>query len=160
MQVRRWSEAGLAMVALTGGAAGLAQVPDQAVPARQAASDDVDADADVDDSNTILVTGQRQRQRGAVVGDVPPIQQLDAGDVRALGVSSVAELLGELSPQTRSGQGRGGEQPVTLLNGRRISGFREIRDIPTEAIERVDILPEEVALKYGYSADQIGRAHV
>lgn len=154
MQVRRWSEAGLAMVALTGGAAGLAQVPDQAVPARQAASDDVDADADVDDSNTILVTGQRQRQRGAVVGDVPPIQQLDAGDVRALGVSSVAELLGELSPQTRSGQGRGGEQPVTLLNGRRISGFREIRDIPTEAIERVDILPEEVALKYGYSADQ------
>ncbi|TAK17912.1 MAG: hypothetical protein EPO38_00005, partial [Rhizorhabdus sp.] len=81
----------------------MAQVPDQAVPARQAASDDVDADADVDDSNTILVTGQRQRQRGAVVGDVPPIQQLDAGDVRALGVSSVAELLGELSPQTRSG---------------------------------------------------------
>jgi hypothetical protein len=41
-----------------------------------------------------------------------------------------------------------------LLNGKRISGFRELRDIPTEAIERVDILPEEVALKYGYSADQ------
>jgi hypothetical protein len=30
----------------------------------------------------------------------------------------------------------------------------EIRDIPTEAIQRVEILPEEVALKYGYSADQ------
>ncbi|HEX7944182.1 MAG TPA: TonB-dependent receptor, partial [Phenylobacterium sp.] len=41
-----------------------------------------------------------------------------------------------------------------LLNGRRISGFNEIRDIPTEAILRVDILPEEVALKYGYPADQ------
>ncbi|HEX4800033.1 MAG TPA: TonB-dependent receptor, partial [Sphingomicrobium sp.] len=32
--------------------------------------------------------------------------------------------------------------------------FRELRDIPTEAIERVEILPEEVALKYGYAADQ------
>ncbi len=44
--------------------------------------------------------------------------------------------------------------PVLLLNGQRISGFRELRDIPTEAIQRVDILPEEVALKYGYRADQ------
>jgi hypothetical protein len=41
-----------------------------------------------------------------------------------------------------------------LLNGRRISSFAEIRDLPTEAISRVEILPEEVALKYGYSADQ------
>ena len=43
---------------------------------------------------------------------------------------------------------------MLLLNGQRISGFRELRDIPTEAIERVEILPEEVALKYGYRADQ------
>jgi hypothetical protein len=41
-----------------------------------------------------------------------------------------------------------------LLNGQRISSFRELRDIPTEAISRVEILPEEVALKYGYSATQ------
>jgi hypothetical protein len=43
---------------------------------------------------------------------------------------------------------------VLLLNGQRISSFREMRDIPTEAIQRVEILPEEVALKYGYSANQ------
>ena len=60
----------------------------------------------------------------------------------------------ELAPQTGSGQGRGGEQPVVLLNGHRISGLREIQDIPTEAIQRVEILPEEVALRYGYTADQ------
>ncbi|HEY0326878.1 MAG TPA: TonB-dependent receptor, partial [Allosphingosinicella sp.] len=30
----------------------------------------------------------------------------------------------------------------------------EVRDIPPEAIARVDILPEEVALRYGYRADQ------
>ena len=40
------------------------------------------------------------------------------------------------------------------MNGQRISGFREIRDLPPEAIERMEILPEEVALKYGYAADQ------
>ena len=59
-----------------------------------------------------------------------------------------------LAPQIGSAQGRGGERPVLLLNGQRISSFRELRDIPTEAIERVEILPEEVALKYGYRADQ------
>lgn len=41
-----------------------------------------------------------------------------------------------------------------LVNGVRVSGFAEIRDLPTEAIMRTDILAEEVALKYGYRADQ------
>ena len=152
MRKMRWSDGHVAVLAmaLAGSGAGFAQLPEREAQTDRSMADD----ADYDDANTILVTGQSQRQRGAVVGDVPPIQQLNAGDVRALGVSSVAELLQELAPQTRSGQGRGGEQPVTLLNGRRISGFREIRDIPSEAIERVDVLPEEVALKYGYGADQ------
>ncbi len=99
----------------------------------------------------IIVRGARQP--GEVVGDIPPDQQLSPADIRSYGVSSVADLLTELSPQTRSGRGGGGA-PVVLLNGRRISGFGEIRDLPTEAILRVDILPEEVALKYGYRADQ------
>ena len=47
-----------------------------------------------------------------------------------------------------------GGRPILLLNGQRISGFRELRDMPPEAIERIEILPEEVALKYGYPADQ------
>ncbi|MES2498014.1 MAG: TonB-dependent receptor [Pseudomonadota bacterium] len=150
MSSKRWSGSSLAvmMVTFCFGAPGFAQSSGEA--AAQQAQDE----ADYEDVDPILVTGQSQRQRGAVVGDIPAIQQYNSADVRALGVSSVAELLEELAPQTRTGQGRGGEQPVTLLNGRRISGMREIRDIPTEAIERVDILPEEVALKYGYSADQ------
>src|SRR5204862_1734384 len=75
-------------------------------------------------------------------------------DIRATGATSIQELLDAIAPQIGSARGRGGEAPVLLLNGRRISGFRELRDIPPEAIERVDILPEEVALKYGYRADQ------
>ncbi|MFC3578892.1 TonB-dependent receptor [Sphingomonas hylomeconis] len=97
----------------------------------------------------IVVTGQRPR--GSVPGDIPPEQTLNPADIRSYGVSSIGDLLTELAPQTTSG--RGGA-PVVLLNGRRISGFREIRDIPTEAILRVEVLPEEVALKFGYRADQ------
>ncbi|WP_448502803.1 TonB-dependent receptor [Sphingomonas sp.] len=114
--------------------------------------DAIDAEESDAQDDAIVVTGARER--GSVVGDVPPEQQLSPADIRAFGVNSIAELLSELSPQTGSGRGRGGEAPVVLLDGRRISGFREIRDIPTEAILRVDILPEEVALKYGYSANQ------
>ena len=109
-----------------------------------------------DDANSdepdVVVTGQRGLP-GAVVGDIPPEQQLGPADIRSYGVSSVSDLLTELGPQIRSDRGGGGA-PVVLLNGRRISGFQEIRDLPTEAIARVDILPEEVALKYGYAADQ------
>lgn len=101
----------------------------------------------------VVVTAQRD-QVGAVVGDIKPELQLSPADIQSYGVSTVTELLAELAPQTRSDRGRGGEGPVVLLNGRRISAFNEIRDIPTEAILRVDILPEEAALKYGYAANQ------
>ena len=92
--------------------------------------------------------------RGSVVGDIPPQNILDSRDVRATGATSINDLLDALAPQIGSAQGRSGERPVLLLNGQRIASFREIRDIPPEAIERLEILPEEVALKYGYRADQ------
>ena len=105
-----------------------------------------------DEEEAIVVTGARPR--GAVVGDIPPEDTLVSRDVRATGATNISELLDALAPQIGSAQGRGGGSPVLLLNGQRISGFRELRDIPTEAISRVEILPEEVALKYGYRADQ------
>jgi hypothetical protein len=94
------------------------------------------------------------KPRGSVEGDIKPDLTLNAAQIRAYGASSVSELLVFLEPQLRSGQGRDSGQPVMLINGRRISGFQEIRDIPPEAIERFEILPEEVALTYGYRADQ------
>ncbi|MEO7365791.1 MAG: TonB-dependent receptor, partial [Sphingomicrobium sp.] len=104
------------------------------------------------DEEEIVVVGQRPR--GSVVGDIPPENTLTGRDVRATGATSITELLDALAPQLGSARGRGGERPILLLNGQRISSFRELRDIPTEAIQRVEILPEEVALKYGYRADQ------
>ncbi|MDF0544790.1 TonB-dependent receptor [Sphingobium sp. H39-3-25] len=96
----------------------------------------------------IVVTGERER--GAVVGTIKPEQQLSPADVRSYGVTSISELVSALAPQTNAAGGT----PVILLNGKRISSFSEIQDIPTEAIARVDILPEEVSLSYGYSASQ------
>jgi len=116
------------------------------------AVDDPDAEPDEEEGETIVVTGQRQR--GAVIGDIQPEVQFDRREIRALGAGSLSELLEAISPQTQSGRGREEGRPVTLVNGRRISSFAEIRDIPPEAIERIDVLPEEVALKYGYKADQ------
>ena len=43
-------------------------------------------------------------------------------------------------------RGLGSEQTLVLVNGKRISGVNEVSDLPTEAILRLDILPEEVAL--------------
>ena len=105
-----------------------------------------------EDSDTIVVVGAKPR--GSVIGDIPPENVLTPADVRATGATDVTELLDALAPQIGSARGRGGERPIMLLNGQRISSFRELRDLPTEAISRVEILPEEVALKYGYRADQ------
>ena len=100
---------------------------------------------DADEGDEIIVTGQPER--GAVIGDIEPEQKLSSADVRALGVTSIAELITELEPQTNG-------TPIILLNGKRISSFAEIRDIPSEAVARVDILPEQVALSYGYAPTQ------
>lgn len=126
-----------------------APAPQQA-PAKPAAEKPLtpeDLDTEVE-AVTITASG---KPYGAVMGDIPPEETFNAADVRSFGVSSISDLLTELTPQTTSGAGG---DPVVLLNGRRISGMGEIRDVPTEAIQRVEILPEEVALKYGYSADQ------
>ena len=103
----------------------------------------------------LVVTASGQRVLpGSVVGEAVPEITLDPAEIRALGVSSVEELLAALGPQVSSGRGRGGGRPVVLLNGVRVSSFREVRDIPPEAILRVEVLPEEVSLRYGYPADQ------
>jgi len=128
-----------------------APVPTQqevAVPTEQ------DPTAGVDEEDAAEITVVARRDPTAVIGDIPAENTLSGRDIRAYGATSVTELLDALAPQLGSARGRGGGQPVVLLNGRRTSGFREVRDLPPEAILRLDILPEEVALKYGYRAEQ------
>ena len=86
--------------------------------------------------------------------DLAPEFRFDSGDIQAVGAGSIEELLEELGPQIGSSRGRGGERPIILVDGVRIASFREIRNYPPESIERMDVLPEEAALKYGYGANQ------
>lgn len=110
------------------------------------------ADDEAYDLGTVSVVGQRPR--GSVNTDIPADVTLSAEQIQAYGASNIAELMTYLEPLTRSSSGRTDLQPVFLVNGRRISGFQEIQGIPTEAIERTDILPEQVALQFGYRAEQ------
>ncbi len=143
---RRRSSIGI--VVLAGGVSLLGSLPAAAQQARAASQNATAEDA----LEEVVVTGRREP--GMVIGDIAPETQLSSEEIRALGVSSVAELLTALGPQLSSSRGRVNGRPVVLINGVRVSGFGETRDLPTEAILRTDIFPEEVALKYGYRADQ------
>jgi iron complex outermembrane receptor protein len=94
------------------------------------------------------------RIKGQVDAPQKPIAEFSEEDIAAYGVSSVSDLLDAISPQTGSGRGRGSTQPVILVNGQRITNFREMMNYPPEAIRKVEVLPEEVALRFGYSPDQ------
>ena len=108
----------------------------------------------VDDEEPGEIVVSRTRPRGSVVSDIPAERSFNAQDIRAYGTSTITELLDALAPQLASNRGRGDNPPVTLLNGRRIADFSEIARIPTEAIEQTEVFPEELALQYGYRADQ------
>ena len=115
-------------------------------------SDDVAEPVEANSSGEIVVTAERIR--GSVDTDVPPVEELNEADIAAVGASSLTDLVAAVAPQANSGRGRGGGMPIILLNGQRLSGFRELRDLPPEAIRQVQIFPEEVALKYGFRPDQ------
>jgi hypothetical protein len=115
-------------------------------------NDDVAEPVEANSSGEIVVTAERIR--GSVDTDVPPVEELNEADIAAVGASSLTDLVAAVAPQANSGRGRGGGMPIILLNGQRVSGFRELRDLPPEAIRQVQIFPEEVALKYGFRPDQ------
>ncbi len=115
----------------------------------------VETEAADDEAATPDIIVTATRLPGSIDTDVPPIDELSEGDIAAIGASSINDLLAAVAPQAGSGRGRGGGgPPVILLNGQRVSSFRELRDLPPEAIRQVQIFPEEVALKYGFRPDQ------
>ena len=85
--------------------------------------------------------------RGSAVTDIEPLATLDANAVVALGATTVPELLRAIRSSTQAADG---SEPILLLNGQRISGYEEISSLPPEAIEKVEVLPEQAAMKFGY----------
>lgn len=142
-----------AMAETDAASASVAVTADVGQPAEPAptASDDGDLYDDID-GEEIVVTAPRLA--GQLETDIKAETELDEAAIASYGVSNVSELLDALAPQTRSGRGRGGGRPIILVNGRRIGGFGEVRNLPPEAIAKVEVFPEEVALQYGYSADE------
>jgi outer membrane cobalamin receptor len=130
-------------------AAAIAEQPAEAAPAAPETVEDAYDDYSEDE---IVVTAPRLA--GQLDTDIKAETELDEAAIASYGVSNVSELLDALAPQTRSGRGRGSGRPIILINGRRIGGFGEVRNLPPEAIAKVEVFPEEVALQYGYSADE------
>ena len=103
----------------------------------------------------ILVTAHRQH--GAVATDIPPEVSINARAIGALGAADLNEVFEDLGPEFSNGEtapGKGTATPIVLVNGQRIAGFSSIRDLPPEAVRRIEVFPEKVALQYGYGADQ------
>ena len=101
----------------------------------------------------IVVSGKRIR--GQLMVDQAPLLQLDENAIAAEGVTSITDLIAQISAQTGSARGRGGGgQPVILVNGIRIGSFREFASYPPEALARVEVFPEEVAQRFGFPPDR------
>ncbi len=122
------------------------------------------ASADAEGQDTIVeeagigpedgIVVSAQRLRGQLQVEQAPVLELNEQDILAIGATSVADLIAAIGPQTGSSRGRGGGQPVFLVNGIRIGSFREMRSYPPEAIAKVEVLPEEVAQRFGFPPDR------
>jgi hypothetical protein len=95
-------------------------------------------------TSEVTVTGTRDV-------DVQPIMQIDPEDLQSYGTSSVQDLLDALGPRIQSSMSD--SPPVILINGR-LAGATELKNLPPEAIARVDVLPEKAALRYGFPDDR------
>ncbi len=113
-------------------------------PAKPSVDADVIAPPGPEDSHAeIVVVGRR----GQVDTSIQVLATLDAAAISATGATSIGELLRTIRGVTQSGDG---QEPIFLLNAQRVSGYQEIGNLPPEAIERVEVFPEPVALQYGY----------
>lgn len=121
-------------------------------PAEGPMTQPVEAEEGTFSENEIVVIAGRLP--GEVMAPQPPILELGEEDIASYGAGSLDELIDSLSTVTGSGRGRGGGQPVFLVNGVRVSSFREMRSYPPEALQKVEVLSEEVAQQFGYSPDQ------
>lgn len=111
--------------------------------ATPAAADKADGPQDqppqtVDD---IIVYGSRQ----GVLPGVPPENELNEADIAAYGADTVGDLLDQVGGAADSS----GEGPVILINGRETTGLNTVNDLPTEAIRKIQVLPQRVAGRLG-----------
>lgn len=140
-------------------AANAAAAQPQPEPVAQAEEEDEDETAAVSETggavgNEIIV--RSGRLRGQLFVDQAPLLELNEEAIAAEGVTSITDLIAQISARTGSARGRGGGdgRPVILVNGIRIGSFREFANYPPEALARVEVFPEEVAQRFGFAPDR------
>ena len=94
--------------------------------------------------NEIVVYGIR-----SVLG-VAPERTLNEAQISTYGIGTVGELLDEVSRETSGRR----EQPIYLINGKRVSGLGDIDSYPIEAIQSIDVLPPGSASSLGATVSQ------
>jgi hypothetical protein len=103
--------------------------------------------APADTTPEIIVTSPR----GRTSGGIDPLLEIEPSELDSYGVDTLSDLVEALRPLTRSS--RSDQMAVVLINGH-LAGQAEFDNLPREAIERVEVLPESVALQYGFSENQ------
>ena len=109
-----------------------------------AAISPADAQQRVNPSNDIVVTGQR-----GILG-IQADRVISEEEVSTYGLSSIEELLDEIASE----RGNGREEIVYLIDGQRVRGLGDIGSYPTEAINRIEVLPRGAAARLGGSPSQ------
>jgi hypothetical protein len=89
--------------------------------------------------------------RGLTVGGSAPLLELSPSELESYGADTLSDLVDALKSLTRSSRSDGA--PVVLINGH-LAGQAEFANLPSDAVERVEVLPETVALQYGFSENQ------
>ncbi|KWV90528.1 hypothetical protein AUC45_14945 [Erythrobacter sp. YT30] len=98
---------------------------------------------------------QADRLRGQLDVEQEPLLELSEEDIAAEGVASISDLITQITARTGSARGRGGGvRPIILVNGIRVGSFRELASYPSEALKKVEVFPEEVALRFGFGPDR------
>ncbi|MFN2100151.1 TonB-dependent receptor [Altererythrobacter sp. MF3-039] len=126
--------------------------PAAALASGQEVEDDAVVLDELEAQDQIVVFGERLR--GQLDVEQAPILELNEADIEAVGATSITDLIAAIAPQTGSARGRGGGRPVFLVSGIQLGSFRELRSYPPEALARVEVLPEEVAQRFGFPPDR------
>ncbi len=146
--------AGVCLASVSAQAVSAQEEERDAPPVRASAQPQEDQGNDFGTGSGEIVVNA-QRLRGQLDVEQAPLVELNEQDIAAEGVTSIADLVTQLTNQTGSARGRGsGGRPVILVNGIRIGSFREFANYPPEALARVEVFPEEVAQRFGFPPDR------
>lgn len=146
---------GISFLAALYAQAGMAQaLPVAAGGESGSAAQPAPRESDPFDSGEVIIVAA-ERLRGQLNVEQAPILEMNEADIAAVGAGSISELIQAIGPQTASSRGRGeGGFPIVLVNGMRIGSFRELRSYPPEAVAKVEVMPEEVAQRFGFAPDR------